>query len=130
MGNRELNEIITKISRAVAPGMTNPGSRLFGGALLSWMDEVSGITAARRTQSNVVTVAIENVQFKKPILLGEFVDVEGAVLSLGRTSLRISVTVWADRKDSLREEVANAVFVYVKVDGDGIPQQIMEVKCF
>lgn len=116
----------TKMSRAIMPSMLNGNGALFGGEVLSWLDEISGITAARYTQSKVVTVAIEHVLFKKPICQGEYIDVEGEVVSVGNTSLRVMTKVWVDRENGKREEAVEAVFVYVALDEGGNPRKIME----
>lgn len=115
----------TKMSRAVMPSMTNQKNVLFGGELMKWMDEVSGITAKRFTQSDVSTVAVEQVKFYKPIPLGAFVDVVGTVAAVGNTSLRVQVTVMMDGEPEQEEILAaEAVFVYVALDDEGKPRKV------
>ena len=53
----------------------NPINSLFGGRLLSWMDEIAGITAIRHAGIPVTTAAIDNLQFKKRVLLGEIIAI-------------------------------------------------------
>lgn len=115
----------TKMSRAVMPSMTNQKNILFGGELMKWMDEVSGITAKRFARSDVSTVVVEQVKFYKPIPLGAFVDVMGTVAAVGNTSLHVQVTVMMDG-ESEQEEIlaAEAVFVYVALDEDGRPRKV------
>lgn len=120
----ELNTTI--MSRAIMPSMTNGSNTLFGGELLSWMDEISGITAARYAKSKVATVAIENVRFKKPIHVGEFIDVEGTIHFVGKTSLHVLVKVHVDQEDGNQEVVAEAVFIYVAIDKNGKPINVVE----
>lgn len=115
----------TKMSRAVMPSMTNQKNVLFGGELMKWMDEVSGITAKRFTQSDVSTVAVEQVKFYKPIPLGAFVDVVGTVAAVGNTSLRVQVTVMMDGEPEQEEILAaEAMFVYVALDDEGKPRKV------
>lgn len=115
----------TKMSRAVMPSMTNQKNVLFGGELMKWMDEVSGITAKRFTQSDVSTVAVEQVKFYKPIPLGAFVDVVGTVAAVGNTSLRVQVTVMMDGEPEQEEILAaEAVFVYVALNDEGKPRKV------
>lgn len=116
----------TKMSRAIMPSMTNGSNALFGGELLRWMDEISGITAARFAKSKVVTVAIENVRFKKPIHIGEYIDVEGTIHFVGKTSLHVMVKVHADQEDGNQEVVAEAMFIYVAIGKDGKPKNVVE----
>lgn len=115
----------TKMSRAVMPSMTNHKNVLFGGELMKWMDEVSGIAAKRFAQSDVSTVAVEQVKFYKPIPLGEFVDVVGTVAAVGNTSLRVQVTVMMDGEPEQEEILAaEAVFVYVALNDEGKPRKV------
>lgn len=115
----------TKMSRAVMPSMTNQKNVLFGGELMKWMDEVSGITAKRFAQSDVSTVAVEQVKFYKPIPLGAFVDVIGNVAAVGNTSLRVQVTVLMDGEPEQEEILAaEAMFVYVALDDEGKPRKV------
>ena len=79
---------MTKMSRAIMPGMTNQRGILFGGQMMAWMDEVSGITAKRFTECEVTTVAVEQIKFLAPIPCGVFLDVCGEVVSVGNTSLK------------------------------------------
>ncbi|SCP98151.1 acyl-CoA thioesterase [Anaerobium acetethylicum] len=117
---------VTKMSRSIMPAMTNRNSTLFGGKLLSWMDEIAGITAARYANSKVATVAIETVLFMKPICGGDFIDVEGRILSVGKTSLRVMIEVSVDKGNGRRENAAEAVFVYVALDESGKPKKVVE----
>lgn len=110
----------TKMSRAVMPSMVNARNTLFGGMLLQWMDEVSGIAARRFTESEVTTAAVEHMNFWKPIPLGAFLDVIGEVISVGRTSLRVKVTLLLDGEED--SPAADAIFVYVAIDENGMPK--------
>ena len=125
---------ITKMSRAIMPSEANHRGILFGGVLLQWMDEISGITAKRFTETEVTTVAVEKVRFLKPIPVGAFLDVEGSVISVGNTSLRIRVTAKLDDDgkpaDGEQEELAaDAEFVYVALDDDGKPRKVERKLC-
>ena len=82
-----------RLLESVFPTDTNPQGNLFGGTLVSWMDKAAGFAAMRRARSTVVTAAIENIEFKVPILQGELVEVTATVISVGRTSMRVRVEV-------------------------------------
>ena len=50
----------------------NAGGRLFGGMLMQWVDEVSGVVAMRHCGTyRVTTAAVDNLQFKEPVYEGE-----------------------------------------------------------
>ena len=66
---------VTRMSRIVMPASTNDAGNLYGGRLLDWMDEVSGIAAKRFAHSEVMTVGIESIRFMRPMPQGSFVDI-------------------------------------------------------
>ena len=82
-----------RLLESVFPTDTNPQGNLFGGTLMSWMDKAAGFAAMRRSRTSVVTRAIENIEFKVPILQGDLVGVHAQVVSVGRTSMRVRVDV-------------------------------------
>ena len=65
---------VTRMSRIVMPASTNDAGNLYGGRLLDWMDEVSGIAAKRFAHSEVMTVGIESIRFMRPMPQGSFID--------------------------------------------------------
>ncbi len=107
------------------PSMNNGNGVLFGGRLLSWMDEISGIAAVRYDGGKVATAAMEQVTFRLPIPVGSYLDVEGEVVSVGNTSLRVRVRA---RVDGQKEIAAEAFFVYVALDEDGRPRKVDQKK--
>lgn len=122
-------EKTTKMSRAIMPSMTNQRGVLFGGKLLEWMDEVSGIAAKRFARSEVATAAVERVRFLKPIPLGSFLDVIGEVKEVGNTSIRVEIRAVIDTLSSAEpapdgDLAADAVFVYVALDNNGRPRKV------
>lgn len=116
---------VQKMSRAVMPGMTNHRGILFGGTLMQWMDELSGIAARRFDGGEVATVSVKEIRFLRPVSLGTFLDITAQVAAVGNTSLTVSVTAWMDRDGSgeKQEKAAEGEFVYVAVDEQGKPRK-------
>ncbi|MBE5990777.1 MAG: acyl-CoA thioesterase [Paenibacillaceae bacterium] len=117
--------IVTKMSRAVMPSMDNGNGILFGGKLLSWMDEIAGIAAVRYDGGKVVTVAMEQAAFRIPIPVGKYIDIVGEVVSVGNTSLRVRIRVLIDGQEDI---AAEAVFIFVAVDEEGRPRKVNDEK--
>ena len=128
------------MTRAVMGAMTNAAGMLFGGELLSWMDELAGIAAKRFSAGDVVTVSVEQVSFLKPIPLGAFIDLEAKVEQVGNTSMQIGLEAWMDMRDaafleqvSMEEKrpgqvlAARGTFVYVAVDENGKPRKVRKL---
>ncbi len=108
--------------KAVLPGTTNHFDTLFGGTLLSWMDEVAFITATRYARKPVVTVSIDRTDFKHPIPAGTIVELVGRIERVGRTSLAVRVDVYRERMDADgRERAVTGRFTMVCVGPDRRP---------
>ena len=111
--------------RVVAmPADTNANGDIFGGWVLSRMDQAGGIAGVDRAQGRVVTVAIEAMTFVKPVRVGDVLCVYTRVDSVGRTSMKIHVEAWARRfRTDVREKVTVGTFTFVAIDDDGRPRQ-------
>jgi acyl-CoA hydrolase len=109
----------------VYPGDTNSQGTLFGGQALSLMDRLAFIVASRFTRMAVVTACSEKVEFKSPVKEGELVELNGSVVHVGRTSLRVRIEMY--REDLLtgdRSICTTGEFVMVAVDASGRPSPI------
>lgn len=111
----------TATLRTIAmPGDTNPSGDIFGGWVLSQLDMAAGICAGQRAQSRVVTVAIDRMQFLKPVRVGDVLGVYTTVTRTGRSSMDILVEAWVRRgRIGIREKVTSATFTFVAVDDNG-----------
>ncbi len=103
------------------PKDANPYGTIFGGVILSNID-VAGSVAARRAvlhrggiEAGFVTVAINTVEFKKPVLVGDTVRFVCRVVRIGRTSITMHIDVIAERGKEIIAVTAAEV-VYVGVD--------------
>jgi acyl-CoA thioesterase YciA len=112
--------------RVVAmPADANAYGDIFGGWLLSLMDNGAGLTAARRSKGRAVTVAMDGMQFHQPVKVGDEVTVYAEVERVGRTSMTIAVEAWR-RERHLEEpiKVTEAKFTFVAVDEHGKPRAV------
>ena len=64
----------------------NPTGRLFGGQLVSWIDEVAGACASRHTGLAVTTASIDNLTFKRGAYLADRLVLVGRITFVGRSS--------------------------------------------
>ncbi|MGL4419461.1 MAG: acyl-CoA thioesterase [Gemmataceae bacterium] len=110
------------VGRPLSDGSPSPGfTTVFGGVILSYID-VAGSIAARReilhrggVDASFVTVAINRVEFKKPVLVGDVVRFVTTVTRVGRTSVTVHIDVIAERgRDTIT--VTDAEVVYVGVE--------------
>ncbi len=115
-------------TKIVLPNDTNTLDNLFGGSLLSWMDEISAISAQRHCKRVVVTASVNNVSFDKPIHLGDTVTIEAKVSRAFKSSMEVYVDVYVeDQRTGLRTKCNEAMFMFVAVDQMGSPIEIPEV---
>ena len=112
--------------RVVAmPADANAYGDIFGGWLLSLMDNAAGLTAARRAKGRAVTVAMDGMVFHQPVKVGDEVSVYAEIERVGRTSMTIAVEAW--RRERHREEqirVTEAKFTFVAIDDAGKPRAV------
>lgn len=93
------------------PSDTNANGGIFGGWVLSQMDQAGGIAAVEKAQGRVVTLAIDAMTFIRPVKVGDVLCVYTAVDHVGRTSLKIHIEAWAQRfRTHVREKVTDATF--------------------
>jgi acyl-CoA thioesterase YciA len=107
------------------PADTNQNGDIFGGWLLSQMDVAGGVFAAKTTKSRTVTVAIEAMNFRKPVYVGDLVSVHATLVRVGRTSITVHLEAWVlRRKESRSILVTDGNFTYVSIDDQGCPQVV------
>jgi acyl-CoA thioesterase YciA len=107
------------------PADTNANGDIFGGWVLSQMDQAGGIAAVERAQGRVVTIAVEAMTFIRPVKVGDVLCVYTSVKKVGRTSMKIHIEAWARRfRTHSREKVTVASFTFVAIDDDGRPRAV------
>ncbi|MGR3511956.1 MAG: acyl-CoA thioesterase [Paracoccaceae bacterium] len=124
---RQQSDGVLVIRTIAMPADTNPAGDIFGGWLMSQMDLAAGNMAGRVSQGRGATVAVEAMQFLRPVKVGDEVTLYATLVHVGRTSMRIHVDVWArPRFDEVSEKVTSADFVFVALDEAGKPRAIPE----
>ncbi|HCF94713.1 MAG: acyl-CoA thioesterase [Verrucomicrobiota bacterium] len=105
------------------PSDTNAWGTIFGGVILSYIDQAGAVAAHEYGCTRVVTVAMDKVEFHQPVHVGDVVSFYGTVVETGRTSLTVKVIVEAERqlKDCARVLVTQALVTFVRVDEHGRP---------
>jgi acyl-CoA thioesterase YciA len=116
-----MSEPYVAIRVVMMPRDTNPLGSIFGGVILSYIDSAGAIGARREVAKAggalpfLVTVAMNRVEFKQPVLVGDVVSFKTRLVKLGRTSITMEVAVEAERgADTL--QVTDAEVVYVGID--------------
>ena len=122
--NAEPRGVLT-VRVSAMPADTNANGDIFGGWVLSRMDQAGGIAAVERAQGRVVTIALDAMTFIRPVRVGDVLEVYTEVESIGRTSMKVHVEAWARRfRVSVHEKVTDATFTFVAIGDDGRPRPI------
>jgi acyl-CoA thioesterase YciA len=112
------------------PNDANPMGDIFGGWLMSQIDTAAAITAGQYTNGPVVTVAVKELLFIKPLYIHDLVSFYTEVTAVGKTSVTIKVEVFAQRDRGERKgepiiKVSEAILVFVAVSEPGKPRLIV-----
>ena len=116
-----MTEPYLAIQVVMMPRDTSPHGTIFGGVILSYIDQAGAIGARREVARAggplpfLVTVAINRVEFHKPVLVGDVVRFLTRLVRIGRTSITMQITVEVDRAAQILQ-VTEAEVVYVGID--------------
>jgi acyl-CoA thioesterase YciA len=115
-------------TRTVArPADTNQTGDIFGGWLLSQMDIGGGVFASKTAKLRTVTVAIDAMNFRKPVFVGDLVSVHASLVKVGKTSITVHIEAWVMRRKEMHSIlVTDGNFTYVAIDDQGHPQVIAQ----
>jgi len=123
------NKEYTLTKTIAMPADTNPNGDIFGGWLLSQMDVAGAILARKIAQGRVVTVAVEGMKFLLPVKVGDTVTCYGMLEKIGKTSITINLRVVTESwQEKDIKEVTNGRFIYVAVDQNRKPRQLLNIK--
>lgn len=122
--NRPTNEPAIRV--VMMPRDTNAANTIFGGVMLSYIDQAGFVEARRQAPNRYVTVAMHEVVFHEPVFVGDTVSFYCETTRIGRTSITVHVTVNADRfqHPGVTVKVTEADVVFVAIDDDCNPVPI------
>lgn len=108
------------------PRDTNGHGTIFGGVILSYIDQAGAIEARRQGLQFMVTISMDKVVFHEPVFVGDLVSFWTETLRIGTTSITTKVVVEAIRAGdpSQRVTVTEAQVVYVNLGEDRKPKPI------
>ncbi len=107
------------------PADANASGDVFGGWVVAQMDLAAGTRASEEARGRVVTAAINTLAFKRPVKIGDTLEVYTHIDKTGRTSITMWVEAWAQRylsHDTVK--VTEASFIMVAVNDDGKPRPV------
>lgn len=114
----------TEQVQLLMPSHINGTSRLFGGKLLEWIDVVAGVTARRHSECNVITAAIDNLQFKAGAYVNDTLVLIGRITYVGNSSMEVRVDTYAEDLSGIRRPINRAYLVMVALDKEEKPVRV------
>ncbi len=125
MQTKKVSDSEGEILRVIQYADINPAGNLFGGKLMAWMDEIAGVIAIRHAGMGVTTAAVDNLQFKKSVKLGDILVLRAKMTYVGNKSMEVRVDVYREERETgLRYVVNRAYFTEVAIDADGNPVKV------
>lgn len=115
---------LTEQVQIIMPSHGNGANRLFGGQLVEWIDIVASVVARRHSGCNVITAAIDNLQFKAGAFMNNTLVLIGRITYVGRTSMEIRVDTYVEDLNGIRKVVNRAYLVMVAIDDLGHPTEV------
>ena len=116
-------DAIPAIRQVMMPRDTNAVGTIFGGVILSQIDLAAAIEAHKHHPGKVVTVSMDKIDFKAPVFVGDLVSFFTETTHIGRTSIGVHVSVWAQRRvgGGGHNYVTEATVTMVAVDDEFQP---------
>ena len=101
---------VSEFSELVQPTHINTAGTLFGGYMLSWLDLAAAKAASEFLEETEawgsVTRALDKVEFKEPVYLGDWVKCKSTIIDTGNTSVKVQVKAFAESKDHGKRPVS------------------------
>ena len=108
------------------PKDCNVNGDIFGGWVMAHCDMAASVIPVRHARGRMATVAVNEFVFKQPVRLGDILSFYSKLLRIGRTSITVSVEVFAERAvaQGAYVKVTEATFTFVAIDDHGRPRPI------
>ncbi len=115
----------SEMTELILPNDTNTLGNLLGGRLMHFIDLTGAMAAYRHSHTNIVTAAMDHIDFIRPVHLGDLLTLKSSVNRAFSTSMEVGVKVWAENtRTGSVVHVASAYLVYVAIDKQGRGQKV------
>lgn len=126
---RTVTSTRVEMSEVMTPGHANFLGKVFGGSILSLIDLCAYTTASRFSGEVCVTASFDRVDFHEPIEVGEFVTMVGMVSYAGRTSVEVTIQVFAEDIRKRGRRHTNTARVTMVAVREGTPVRVPALIC-
>ncbi len=116
---------MTEMTELVLPNDTNLLGNLLGGRLMHWIDIAGAITASRHSNCVVATAALDSLDFRHPVRVGEMIRLKARITWVGNTSMEVRVDVYCENMRTGATIKSNKAYItFVALDDSGKPVQV------
>ncbi len=117
----------TRIFKAVFPNTTNHYDTFFGGTSMQMIDDAAFICATRFSRKKMVTVSSDKIDFKHSIPAGTLVELIAKVSHVGKTSIRIKVSIFVEEMyRNERKKAIEGTLTFVAIDDNKKPVNVLD----
>jgi acyl-CoA hydrolase len=110
----------SEMTEIVMPNDTNTMGNLLGGRLMHFIDITGAMAAYRHSRTNIVTAAMDHIDFIQPVHVGDLIILKSSVNRAFNTSVEVGVKAWVEHPQTGRYlHVASAYLVFVAIDKEG-----------
>ena len=122
---KSVQDSIVEMTELVLPNDANILGNLLGGRLMHWIDIAGALTASKHSNCVVVTAALDSLDFRHPVHMGELVILKAKLTWTGRTSMEVKVKAYAENLKTGAIILTNkAYFTFVALDDEGKPTEV------
>jgi len=128
MPGAPVRDSYSEYSELALPNDSNSLGNLLGGKVMHLVDLAGAMAAMRHSRYHVVTAAIDQMSFLRPVRIGQWVRLRSAVNRVFRTSMEVGVKVFVE--DLIRGEMhhtSSAYLTFVAIDAAGNPVAVPPV---
>ncbi len=113
----------------VQPNHANNYETAHGGIVMKWMDEIGAMSAMRLAGETCVTANVDQMDFQRPIPVGDTTVIQSYVYDTGRTSVKVKLRAFREEpRTGEREQTTESYFVFVAVDDEGMPTEVPDLQ--
>ncbi len=128
-GERPVAASIVEMTEIVLPEDTNPRGHIFGGRVLALVDKCAAVVAMRHARTEVVTAALDSVDFRSGARTGDILVLHGRLNAAFGSSMEIEVEVHAEDPEGGTRRITTRAFVtMVSVDASGRPCMVPRLR--
>jgi acyl-CoA hydrolase len=112
----------------IQPNHANSLETVHGGNVMKWMDEIGAMSAMRFAGETCVTARVNEMNFRRPIYVGDTAVIEAYVYDTGDTSVQVRLRAYReDPRVGDPEPTTESYFVYVAIDEDREPVSVPDL---